>query len=78
MLMAIGNLIKGVASLIIVTMIGVAGLEGYKWCKDYTAGNEKLKQAEQENKRLQEKNEQLSEDNQKLSLANRLLKVDYQ
>ena len=78
MLMALGNLIKGVASLMIVTMIGIAGLEGYKKYKAYAAGDEKLKQTEQENQRLQSENKELSLDNERLALANRLLKVDYQ
>lgn len=71
MLMALGNLIKAVATLMIVSIIAVVGLVGYRKYDDYLNSEKKLLEAN-------EKIGELTLENQRLALANRLLKVDYQ
>jgi hypothetical protein len=74
MLVAMGNLIKAVASLMIVSMIAAVGYVGFRKWEEY----EKAREALRENERLKQEVDTLTLENQRLALANRLLKVDYQ
>jgi hypothetical protein len=71
MLMALGNLIKAVATLMIVSIIAVVGFVGYRKYEAYLNSEKTIRD-------LEVKNGELEKANQKLAFANRMLKLNYQ